>query len=133
MSSDDDLGIEIPRKLFFRIGEVGELVGVESHVLRYWEAEFRMRPRRSQSGQRMYQRKDIARFLKIRRLLHEEGFTIAGARKALAGGGMVSDGDTNQIRAATHRVEALAHRIRAARSRFQKVLPFPLPNQDDAD
>ena len=132
MSSDDDLGIEIPRKLFFRIGEVGELVGVEAHVLRYWEAEFRMRPRRSQSGQRMYQRKDIARFLRIRRLLHEEGFTIAGARKALSGNSGET-GDASQIRAATHRIEALSTRVRSARSRFAKVLPFPLPNQDDVD
>ena len=133
MSSEDDLGIEIPRKLFFRIGEVGDLVGAEAHVLRYWEGEFRMRPRRSQSGQRMYQRKDIARFLKIRRLLHEEGFTIAGARKALSGNGTTSEGDANQIRAATNRIEALTHRIRAARGRFAKALPFPLPNHDDVD
>lgn len=130
--SDEDLGIEIPRKLFFRIGEVGELVGVESHVLRYWEAEFRMRPRRSQSGQRMYQRKDIARFLRIRRLLHDEGFTIAGARKALTSGHS-SEGDTNQVRAATHRVEALLQRIRSARGRFARSLPFPLPNAPEKD
>ena len=131
MSSEDDLGIDIPRKLFFRIGEVGELVGVEAHVLRYWEAEFRMRPRRSQSGQRMYQRKDIARFLRIRRLLHEEGFTIAGARKALSGNTGGAAGDASQIRAATNRIEALSQRVRNARGRFSSVLPFPLPNQDD--
>ena len=73
----------VPDKLYFRIGEVAELVGVEPHVLRYWETEFRMRPHRSSSGQRLYRKKDIERFLRIRKLLHAEGFTIAGARKVL--------------------------------------------------
>ena len=73
----------IPDKLFFRIGEAAELIGVETHVLRYWETEFKMRPQRSGSGQRMYRRKDIEKFLRIRHLLHEKGFTIAGARKSL--------------------------------------------------
>jgi DNA-binding transcriptional MerR regulator len=76
----------LPDKLYFRIGEVAELVGVEAHVLRYWEQEFRLRPHRSQAGQRLYRKQDIARFLRVRQLLHEEGFTIAGARKALAEG-----------------------------------------------
>jgi DNA-binding transcriptional MerR regulator len=71
-------------KLFFRIGEVAELVGVEPHVLRYWETEFRLRPRRSQAGQRLYRKQEVSRFLRVRQLLHEEGYTIAGARKALS-------------------------------------------------
>lgn len=83
-SSPDAIEQDLPDKLYFRIGEVAELVGVEPHVLRYWESEFKMRPHRSSSGQRLYRKKDIARFLKIKRLLHAEGFTIAGARKALA-------------------------------------------------
>ncbi len=83
MSEVDPEELELPDKLFFRIGETAQLVGVEPHVLRYWESEFRLRPQRSPSGQRMYRRKDIARFLRIRKLLHEEGFTIAGARKVL--------------------------------------------------
>jgi DNA-binding transcriptional MerR regulator len=74
----------LPDKLFFRIGEVAELVGVEPHVLRYWETEFKLRPQRSSAGQRLYRRQELARFLKVRQLLHEEGYTIAGARKALA-------------------------------------------------
>ena len=75
---------EMPEKLFFRIGEVAELVGVESHVLRYWESEFKIRPQRSSAGQRLYRRQEVQRFLRVRQLLHEEGYTIAGARKALA-------------------------------------------------
>ncbi len=75
---------EVPDKLFFRIGEVAELVGVEPHVLRYWETEFKLRPQRSSSGQRLYRRQEVGRFLKVRQLLHQEGYTIAGARKAIA-------------------------------------------------
>ncbi len=76
----------IPDKLYFRIGEVADLVGVEPHVLRYWEAEFHMTPHRSASGQRLYRKQDIVRFLHIQKLLHSEGFTIAGARKAMESG-----------------------------------------------
>lgn len=75
--------MELPDKLYFRIGEVADLVGVEAHVLRYWETEFRLRPHRSASGQRLYRKQDVAKFLRVRQLLHEEGFTIAGARKVL--------------------------------------------------
>lgn len=79
----EPVDVHIPDKMFFRIGELAELIGVEPHVLRYWEQEFRIRPQRSQSGQRTYRRKDIVRFLQIKRLLYEQGFTIAGARRAL--------------------------------------------------
>ncbi len=82
--------VQLPDKLYFRIGEVAELVGVEPHVLRYWETEFRMRPHRSSSGQRLYRKKDIGRFLRVKKLLHTEGFTIAGARKILSSGDKAS-------------------------------------------
>jgi len=127
-----DLGIEVPDKLYFRIGEVAELVGVESHVLRYWESEFRMRPQRSGSGQRMYQKKDIARFLRVRQLLHDEGFTIAGARNVLSGKtDEPARVDTDAIRAATERIGALRDRISAARDRFAKLLVLPEPPASD--
>ena len=77
---------ELPDKLYFRIGEVAELVGVEPHVLRYWESEFRLRPHRSGSGQRLYRKQDVAKFLRVKQLLHDEGYTIAGARKLLQEG-----------------------------------------------
>jgi DNA-binding transcriptional MerR regulator len=74
----------LPSKLFFRIGEVAELVGVEPHVLRYWEREFRsVRPTKSAKGQRVYSRRDVESLLRVRDLLYREGFTIAGARKKL--------------------------------------------------
>lgn len=78
-------GDALPTKLFFRIGEVAGLVGVEPHVLRYWEREFRaIRPTKSSKGQRVYSRKDVENLLRVRALLYEEGFTIAGAKKKLS-------------------------------------------------
>lgn len=75
---------EIPDKLFFRIGEVSQIVGVESYVLRYWESEFSaLSPKKSSSGQRMFRRKDVELLLKIKDLLYIRKFTIEGARKAL--------------------------------------------------
>ncbi|MBS2016616.1 MAG: MerR family transcriptional regulator [Deltaproteobacteria bacterium] len=77
-------GTGLPSKLFFRIGEVAGLVGVEPHVLRYWEREFRsIRPTKSAKGQRVYSRKDVENLLRVRDLLYRDGFTIAGAKKRL--------------------------------------------------
>jgi DNA-binding transcriptional MerR regulator len=79
----------IPEKIYFRIGEVAHLVGVEPHVLRYWEHEFRsIRPTKSQRGQRVYSRRDVEHLRRIRSLLYEQGFTIAGAKKALRARGV---------------------------------------------
>ena len=77
--------IVIPDKLYFRIGDVARLCGVETYVLRFWETEFpQMRPNKSGTGQRLYRKKDVELALKVRRLLHDEGYTIAGARQVLA-------------------------------------------------
>jgi DNA-binding transcriptional MerR regulator len=74
----------IPEKLYFRIGEVADLCHLPAYVLRFWETEFpQLRPVKSSTGQRMYRRKDVESLLKIKRLLYEEGFTIAGARQQL--------------------------------------------------
>jgi DNA-binding transcriptional MerR regulator len=76
----------IPDKLFFRIGEVSDIVGVKPYVLRYWESEFDLiAPEKSNSRQRLYQRRDLELLQEIKRLLYDEGFTIAGARKRLKG------------------------------------------------
>ncbi len=76
----------IPEKIFFKIGEVCELVGVQAHVLRYWETEFPMlSPKKNRSGQRTYRRKDVEIALRIKDLLYEDLFTIAGAKKRLQG------------------------------------------------
>src|SRR4029453_15651046 len=74
----------IPEKLFFRIGEVCELIKVQPHVLRYWETEFPMlTPQKNRAGQRVYRRKDVEMVMRIRDLLYEEKFTIAGPKKKL--------------------------------------------------
>ena len=77
----------IPDKLYFKIGEVSQLVGVEPYVLRYWESEFPgLSPRKSNTGQRMFRRKDVEMLFHIKELLYEKKFTIEGARKALKSG-----------------------------------------------
>ena len=77
-----------PVKLYYRIGEVSDIVGVEPHVLRYWETEFRsIRPQKSRKGQRIYSRRDVEKLLTVKDLLYSHGFTIAGARKKLREGG----------------------------------------------
>jgi len=76
-----------PKKLYYKIGEVCGLLGVEPYVLRYWETEFAsLSPPKSKSGHRTYRPKDIELLLQIRKLLYEDGFTIAGARKQLRTG-----------------------------------------------
>jgi len=77
--------IDIPEKLFFKIGEVAEIVQEEQHVLRYWETEFSMlAPQKNRAGQRTYRRKDVEMAIRIKELLRNEGFTIEGARKKLS-------------------------------------------------
>ncbi len=77
----------VPNKLYYKIREACEIVGVEAHVLRFWEAEFpALSPPKTKSGQRTYRPKDIELLLRIKKLLYEEGFTIAGARKRLSAG-----------------------------------------------
>jgi DNA-binding transcriptional MerR regulator len=74
----------IPNKLYFKIGEVAKLAGVEPYVLRYWETEFKeISPVKSRTKQRLYRRKDIDTVISIKKLLYEEGFTIDGARKKM--------------------------------------------------
>ena len=76
--------VEIPDKLYFRIGEVGSLLGLEPYVLRYWETEFpSLAPKKSSSGHRLYRRKDVELLLRIKYLLYEKRYTIDGARQFL--------------------------------------------------
>jgi DNA-binding transcriptional MerR regulator len=76
--------VVIPDRLYFRIGEVSRLCRLPAYVLRFWETEFsQLKPIKSSTGQRMYRRKDVENVLHIKKLLYEEGFTIAGARQQL--------------------------------------------------
>ena len=75
----------IPDKVYFRIGEVSKILGVEPYVVRYWESEFKaVRPLRTRSDHRLYRRRDVEMLLAIKRLLYVDHFTIAGAKRKLA-------------------------------------------------
>lgn len=100
--------VAIPEKLFFKIGEVCELAGVQAHVLRYWESEFPMlAPQKNRAGQRVYRKRDVEMALRIKELLYEDQYTIAGAKKRLTndlrGGGklkVVGVDDEGQVESA---------------------------------
>jgi DNA-binding transcriptional MerR regulator len=99
MASSAQSAPEIPEKSLFRIGEVSRLTATKAFVLRYWESEFpTLQPVKSPSGHRLYRREDIETVFEIKRLLYEEGFTIAGARKHLAG----QNGANGNERSAEH-------------------------------
>ena len=84
--------IQIPDKLYFKIGEVSKLADVAPHVLRYWESEFNgIKPKRATSRQRLYRREDVELILIIKNLLHTQGYTIAGARKLILESNQLSD------------------------------------------
>ena len=79
--------VEIPDKLYFKISEVAKILGVEAYVLRFWESEFpTLVPQKTEGGHRTYRRKDLDKLLKIKELLYNKGFTIAGAKKQLRKG-----------------------------------------------
>src|SRR6516225_9380238 len=76
----------IPDRLYFKIGDVARLCGVEPYVLRFWETQFpQLKPNKSGTGQRLYRRREVELALEIKRLVHGEGYTISGARHALEG------------------------------------------------
>jgi DNA-binding transcriptional MerR regulator len=107
----------LPPKLYFRIGEVAGLVGVEPHVLRYWEREFRsIRPTKSAKGQRVYSRRDVENLMRVRELLYAEGFTIAGAKKKLQKTGVepdaVAEVEAQEDTVVDVKVEAAPARVR---------------------
>ena len=98
--------VVIPEKLYFRIGEVSRLCRLPAYVLRFWETEFpQLKPVKSSTGQRMYRRKDVETVVRIKSLLYEEGFTIAGARQQL--------------------------RVEASSAKHQAPLPFPTHSSGD--
>jgi DNA-binding transcriptional MerR regulator len=111
---------QIPDRLYFRIGDVSELLGVEPYVLRFWESEFPMlQPKKGKTGHREYKRKDVELLLEIKRLLYDEGFTISGARKFLKdrqGPGKKRD-DPSQMRLIPN-----SHQVRPALQAVRKEI-----------
>jgi DNA-binding transcriptional MerR regulator len=124
MPNRDSTATEVPERPFFRIGEVSRLTATKAFVLRYWETEFPMlQPVKSPSGHRLYRRHDIETVLEIRRLLYQEGFTIAGARKHLSEQG--SGGNGHGKSTASGRAVAVPARAEAP-SRAQRRLLLDL-------
>lgn len=120
-----------PTKLYYKIGEVCEILGVEAYVLRYWESEFTcLTPPKNKAGQRTYRPKDIELLLEIRKLLYEDGFTIAGARKQLASGSprprkAVAAGAARRPRRAAPAVsapKAPAQQLKQVRTELENIL-----------
>lgn len=100
-------------KLYFRIGEVASALRVEPHVLRYWESEFRsVRPQKSARGQRVYSRRDVETLQRIRELLYDRGFTIAGARKELRDRGLEPRAESDPAVVEATRMRATLQEVR---------------------
>ena len=116
--------VQIPDKMFFRIGEVAEITGVKPYVLRYWESEFRLlRPNKNKSGQRVYRRRDVETALEIKDLLHQRKFTIAGAKKWLNGEGRVPAADRQmELGFANADRKAVIMKIREGLASLEKML-----------
>lgn len=115
---------QIPDKLYFRIGEVAAIVGVKTHVLRYWEDEFPMlRPAKSRSQQRLYQRKEIEFLLTVKELLYERGYTIAGVRKRIVSGVLsLPDHQENPLSPHQCLLKEVENELRQLRARLDKPL-----------
>ena len=119
-----------PKRLYYRIGDVCRIIGVEPHVLRYWETEFtNLAPLKNKAGQRTYRPKDIELILTIRRLLYEEGYTIAGARKQLGRGARIEEGqkqpppaESNTRKKSRPAAAAPAQRLNQVREELENIL-----------
>src|SRR5215210_3899464 len=112
----------IPEKIFFKIGEVCDLVGVQAHVLRYWETEFPMlSPQKNRSGQRSYRRRDVEIALRIKELLYDDLYTIAGAKKKL----QVELRETSRLK--------IVHPEPAQKETFVKEIPAPAPVEEEIE
>ncbi len=123
----------IPDRLYFKIGDVARICGVETYVLRFWETQFpQLKPNKSGTGQRLYRRRDVETAFEIKRLVHDEGYTLAGARQALEGvhGGRNSQGSLPLKGSARDRsrdtVAAAVGRARAELREIAALLAAPV-------
>ena len=115
--------ITIPDKLYFKIGEVAKMADVPTHVLRYWESEFSgIKPKRANSKQRLYRRQDVELILKIKILLHDQGYTIAGARKLIASGEEIPEPLKKSIKKAPQAVSEPLSKIKEELLQLQSLL-----------
>jgi DNA-binding transcriptional MerR regulator len=115
--------IDIPEKLYFRIGEVARLCRLPAYVLRFWETEFpQLKPVKSSTGQRMYRRRDVENVVRIKQLLYEEGYTIAGARQHLR-----DEGKGDKKQAALPFTAQSPANLRQIRQGLQEILTILTP------
>jgi DNA-binding transcriptional MerR regulator len=116
--------VSIPEKLFFKIGEVCDITGIQAHVLRYWESEFPMlAPQKNRAGQRTYRKRDVEMVLRIKELLYEDQYTIAGAKKRL----------TNELRGAS-KLKVVTPEMSAQTQAAQpapQLVPAPTSSTED--
>jgi len=116
--------VSIPEKLFFKIGEVCDITGIQAHVLRYWESEFPMlAPQKNRAGQRTYRKRDVEMVLRIKELLYEDQYTIAGAKKRL----------TNELRGAS-KLKVVTPEMSAqslAAPTVPQLVPQPTPGPEE--
>ncbi|HKG14548.1 MAG TPA: MerR family transcriptional regulator [Pyrinomonadaceae bacterium] len=114
--------VSIPEKLFFKIGEVCDITGIQAHVLRYWESEFPMlAPQKNRAGQRTYRKRDVEMVLRIKELLYEDQYTIAGAKKRL----------TNELRGASKLKVVTPEMSAQAAQAAPQLVPAPAPASED--
>jgi DNA-binding transcriptional MerR regulator len=114
--------IPFPDKLFYKIGEVSRIIGVEPYVLRYWETEFSfLKPRKNKSGQRVYVKKDVELLLSIKKLLYQERYTIEGVRKRL-GLGIIQPETKPEQEAKKKEIRQPAKVIEHVRKRLKEIL-----------
>ena len=109
------MGQDNPGKVFYRVGEVSQKIGVESYVLRYWEKMFpQLKPEKDESGQRVYTQADIDVVSRIKNLLHEQRYTIDGARKKLREESKTRDsGDISELQTTLEKVKSILREVSA--------------------
>src|SRR6201996_789982 len=126
---------EIPDKLYFRIGDVARLCSVAPYVLRFWETEFtQLKPNKSGTGQRLYRRRDVEMALRIKRLLYDEGYTIAGARQAIQAESRSKRAGQPELplpqqQQAAQQAEGRLHKVRKELREILNILSVPTAQQ----
>ena len=105
------MGAQMSEKLYLRIGEVADLLGVESHMLRYWEREFSLKPHRSNAGQRLYRKHEINILKRIKTLVLDEGYTLTGAKKVMAGHVPIGEAVQTRLQEVSNRLNLLHKHI----------------------
>lgn len=127
--------VTIPDRLYFKIGDVAELCGLETYVLRFWETQFpQLKPNKSGTGQRLYRRREVELVLEIKRLVHDEGYTLAGARQVLDATHRRGPSGLPLGEGEAARPEQVAAAIRNARAELREIAsllssPDPMPTR----